>query len=118
MQLRIGRPSIVVTGLLVIGLAVLGPPSAAAHLVEVTTSLALDEAQDKEQLKDALKTEVDRVLATAIAFKPTMVALTDARQVGQRLMLRLLIADEDGERFIEELERDGDEGGAPRQIRF
>jgi hypothetical protein len=117
MSWRIGRRSILVAGMLIVVLALLGSSPAVAHVVEVTTSLAIDQVRDKAELKELLKTEVDRVLATAIAFKPTMVALTDARQVGERLMVRLLIADEEGERLIEELERDRDRTSQP-QIRL
>jgi hypothetical protein len=104
MILRIGRGSILAVGLLTAALTLMASTSAAAHVVEVTTSLSIDQVEDKAQLKEALRSEVDRVLATTIAFKPTMIALTEARQVGKRLMVRLLIADEDGERLIEELE--------------
>jgi hypothetical protein len=107
-------------GLLVASLGLLAPPDAAAHVVEVTTSLSLEQFEDKAQLKQALRAEVDRVLATTIAFTPTVVALTDARQVGERLMVRLLIADEDGERLIQELERDSDsdDTSEPRRLRL
>jgi hypothetical protein len=107
MALRIAKHSIVATGLLATSLALLTPSPVPAHVVEVTTSLSLEQVEDKTQLREALKAEVDRVLATAIAFTPTVIALTDARRVGERLMVRLLIADADGERLIEDLERDG-----------
>jgi hypothetical protein len=100
--------SILAGAMLVAGLALLGASAAAAHVVEVTTSLSMDQVQDRTKLKEALETEVNRVLATTIAFKPTVVALTGARQVGERLMVRLLIADEEGERLMQDLERDGD----------
>jgi hypothetical protein len=99
----------------------------AAHVVEVTTSLSMDEVQDRAQLKQALETEVGRVLATTIAFKPTVVALTGARRVGERLMVRLLIADEEGEQLMQALERGGrgddpdalpDDDGPPHEIRL
>ena len=109
MTFQIGRRSIVAAGLLVASLGLLGPSSVAAHVVEVTTSLSLDQVQDRAQLKEALKTEVDRVLSTAIAFTPTVVALTDARRVGERLMVKLLIADEEGEQLIQELDRGEDD---------
>jgi hypothetical protein len=105
---RLGRTAILVVGLLTVGLALLAPAPAAAHVVEVTTSLALEPDQDQAKLKEALRTEVDRVLSTTIAFKPTLVALTDARRVGERLMVRLLIADEEGEKLIREFGRGGD----------
>jgi hypothetical protein len=116
MSLRMAKRSILVVGLA--SLALLAPSWVAAHVVEVTTSLALEQVQDRAQLKEALKAEVDRVLSTAIAFTPTVVALTDARRVGERLMVRLLIADEEGEKLIEALERDGDAGTSSRPLRL
>lgn len=85
---------------------------AAAYLVEVTTSVSLanpgddterDADQLADQLKDALRSAVDDVLKEAIAFKPTLIVLTAARIVGDRLYVRLLIADQDGERIVDEL---------------
>lgn len=78
---------------------------AAAHVVQATTSLSLTDVDlhDKPELDKALKTAVDGVLRDVIAFKPTVVTLTDAQIIGHRLYLRLLIADEEGERTIEEL---------------
>ena len=128
MDPRVGRPSILAGALLLAGLALFSASPVAAHVVEVTTSLSMDEVQDRAQLKQALETEVGRVLATAIAFKPTVVALTGARQVGERLMVRLLIADEEGEQLMQALERGGgddsnadgrdDDDGPPREIRL
>jgi hypothetical protein len=128
MDPRVGRPSILAGALLLAGLALFSASPAAAHVVEVTTSLSMEEVQDRAQLKQALETEVSRVLATAIAFKPTVVALTGARQVGERLMVRLLIADEEGEQLMQALERGGggdsdadgrdDDDGPPREIRL
>jgi hypothetical protein len=46
---------------------------------------------------------VDGVLKEAIAFTPTLVVLTSAAVVGGRLYVRLLVADQDGERTFDEL---------------
>jgi hypothetical protein len=43
------------------------------------------------------------VLKDAIAFTPTMVVVTRALLVGERLYIRLLIADQDGERTFKDL---------------
>jgi hypothetical protein len=127
MDPRVGGRSILAGALLLAGLALFSASPVAAHVVEVTTSLSMDAVQDRAQLKQALETEVGRVLATAIAFKPTVVALTGARQVGERLMVRLLIADEEGEQLMQTLERGGggdndadghDDDGPPREIRL
>jgi hypothetical protein len=112
MDPRVGRRSVLTGVLLLAGLTLFAASPVAAHVVEVTTSLSMDAVQDRVQLKQALETEVGRVLATAIAFKPTMVALTGARQVGERLMVRLLIADAEGEQLMKALERGGGDGDA------
>ena len=82
-----------------------------AYIVEVTTTVALSDADDQAQLREALQAAVDSVLKDAIAFKPTLVVLTRAMVVGGRLYVRLLIADQDGEKTVEELGA-GREGGS------
>jgi len=42
-------------------------------------------------------------LKEAIAFTPTLIVLTNATVVGDRLYVRLLVADKDGERTFDEL---------------
>lgn len=75
----------------------------AAYLVEVTTSVALEVAASDEGLHDALQAAVDDVLAEAIAFRPTLILLTHAVVVGDRLIIRLLVADDEGERTFRDL---------------
>jgi hypothetical protein len=79
---------------------------ASAFLVEVTTSVALADAEDRGQLKIALQSAVDTVLNEAIAFTPTLIVLTHAVLVGDRLYVRLLVADQDGERTFNDLTPD------------
>jgi hypothetical protein len=74
---------------------------AIAYVAVVTTSVSLTSADDEAQLKTALESAVDDVLAHAIAFTPTLVALENVRVVGNRIYLLLLIADADGEKSIE-----------------
>lgn len=85
-----------------------------AYLVEVTTTVSVADTQDEAALRQALKAAVDDVLADAIAFTPTLIVLTRAMVVGDRLYVRLLIADKEGERTVEEMHRgpgaDGDRG--------
>jgi hypothetical protein len=79
-----------------------------AYLVEVTTSVAVSDAEDHAQITTALQSAVDGVLKDAIAFQPTMVVVTRALVVGERLYVRLLIADQEGERTFKDLaEPDG-----------
>jgi len=76
---------------------------AAAYVVVVTTSVAVAEAGDEAQLKTAVESAVRDVLAHAIAFTPTVVTLENARLVGDRIYLVLVVADADGEKSIEAL---------------
>lgn len=79
---------------------------ASAFVVEVTTSVAVADADDQRELKTALQAAVDNVLNDAISFTPTMVVLTHAVLVGDRLYVRLLLADQDGERTFNDLRPD------------
>ena len=93
------------TGRLGVALALLlaSASPAAAFLVEVTTSVAVEDAGDQRAMQAALASAVDGVLKEAIAFTPSLVVLTSAAVVGGRLYLRLLVADQDGERTFDEL---------------
>ena len=105
--------------------SVVAATPALAHVVEVTTALDMPDGQDPTAVKAALQAALDRVINDTIAFKPTLIALTDARVMGEKLLVRLLIADADGERMLRDL-RDGDTGSAspdedelqPRAIRI
>ena len=76
---------------------------AAAFVVEVTTSVDVDDAEDNGQLTDALQTAVGQVLSEAFAFTPTVIVLTHAVVKGNRLYVRLLLADRDGEQTFNDL---------------
>jgi hypothetical protein len=85
-------------------LALLGLAApASAYLVEVTTSVAVSDADDQAKITTAVQSAVDDVLRDAIAFTPTMVVLTRALVIGERLYIRLLIADRDGEETVKDL---------------
>jgi hypothetical protein len=79
---------------------------ASAFVVEVTTSVAVADADDQRQLKTALQAAVDNVLSDAISFTPTMIVLTHAVLVGDRLYVRLLLADQEGEQTFKDLKPD------------
>jgi hypothetical protein len=84
-----------------------------AFIVEVTTSVAVSDADDHATIKSAVQSAVDGVLKDAIAFTPTMVVLTRALVVGERLYIRLLIADQEGEKTFKDLaEPDDDARGS------
>jgi hypothetical protein len=86
-----------------LALVALTASPAAAYLIEVTTSIPFTGTEDRQALQSALMTAVDGVLKEAIAFAPTLVVLTHAARVGDRLYVRLLVADSDGERTFDEL---------------
>lgn len=91
----------IVAGLALVLLALAPPVS--ANVVEVTTSVALADVRDDDQLASAIKSAVSHALSQAIAFTPTVVALTNAAVIGERLYLRVLAADEDGEKTLGDL---------------
>ena len=118
---RIARS--LVAGALVLGSVMVATP-APAHVVEVTTAVEMPDSKDSGAMKEALQKAVERVIADTIAFKPTMVALTDARVMGEKLLVRLLIADADGERMLKDLRDDSgsaspdEDEGQPREIKI
>src|ERR1043166_2997446 len=119
--LGIGPP--LVAGAIALG-AVMAASPARAHMVEVTTSVDMPESQDSGAMKAALQKAVERVLNDTIAFKPTLIALTGARVMGEKLLVRLLIADADGERMLKDLREDSgsaspdQDEGQPRQTKI
>lgn len=90
----------------IVALACLVAP-AAAKVVEVTAWVPVQEAKDADQLRAAVKAAVDEALSNAISFTPTLVALTNAQVIGERLYLRILLADDEGQRMLEDLEEVG-----------
>jgi hypothetical protein len=82
-------------------LVLLTSSGAAGHLVEITTSVAVTGQEDRSTLASAVMTAVDAALKDAIAFTPTLIVLTEATVVGDRLFLRLLVADQEGERTFD-----------------
>ncbi|PYN83350.1 MAG: hypothetical protein DMD96_02515 [Candidatus Rokuibacteriota bacterium] len=85
-----------------LAIAVFADP-AAAYVVEITTSIPVASAVDDAQFRDALHSAIDDVLHNAIAFTPTIVTLQNARVVGDRIYILLLIADGDGEETMKRL---------------
>jgi hypothetical protein len=105
-----GHMKTLVVGTLAILAIVCCATPAIAHVVEVITFVSMASAGDDAQLEAALVKAVETVLRTTIAFAPTLVALTEARTRGDRLYVRLLIADADGEATLKDLT--GDEAPA------
>jgi hypothetical protein len=89
----------------ILGLVVLTTTSpAAAYIIEALTSISADEAVDKETLENAIRAAVDDVAAHAVAFTPTVVSLREAKLIGGRIYLFVLLADAAGEAEMQVLE--------------
>jgi hypothetical protein len=73
---------------------------AMAYVVEITTSIELANATDQAKLRQALESAIEDVLHNAIAFAPTVVTVQNARIMGDRIYILLLIADADGEKAL------------------
>jgi len=87
-----------------LGLALVATASPArAYVIEALTSIPVDEAADKETLVQAIRAAVDDIATHAVAFRPTMVAVREAKLVGDRIYLFILLADSAGEAEIEVL---------------
>jgi len=68
-----------------------------AYVVTVATSIPARSLADDADLKAALRSAVEDVLRNAIAFAPTFVTVENARIVGDRLYILIVIGDDDGE---------------------
>ena len=89
----------------ILGLVVLTTTSpAAAYIIEALTSISADEAVDKETLENAIRAAVDDVAAHAVGFTPTVVSLREAKLIGGRIYLFVLLADAAGEAEMHVLE--------------
>jgi hypothetical protein len=86
---------------------------AMAYVVVVTTSIPMTSLSDEAELKTAVSSAVDDVLAHAIGFTPTVVTLEGVRVVGDRIHLLLIVADADGEKSIEGLTPDEEHSTDP-----
>jgi hypothetical protein len=81
---------------------------AAAHVVQVTTAVDLTDIRSPHDFERALQAAVEQAAHDAIAFEPTVVALTGARVLGDRVLVSVLFADEDGKAMLESLGAGGD----------
>jgi hypothetical protein len=76
---------------------------AAAYVIEALASIPAGEAADKPALEKAIRAAVDDIATHAVAFTPTVVSLREAKLVGDRIYLFVLLADAAGEAEIEVL---------------
>ena len=83
------------------------PRSADAYIIEALTSIPVDPSADKESVEKAVLAAVDDVATHAVAFEPAVVSLREAKQIGGRIYLFVLIADRAGQAEIEAMETGG-----------
>jgi hypothetical protein len=85
-------------------------------VVEAITAISAVEGEDRARLDAAIQAAVDDVAAHAVAFTPTVVALLDAKLIGDRIFLFVLLADREGEEAVKVLleERPADGPNVPR----
>ena len=116
------RVRAVTLGLLTLAATALASP-AMAYVIELTTSIDLTDVADKAKLRQAVESAVQDVLANAISFSPTLVTVQNARVVGDRMYLLLLIVDAAGEQALETMagdeaaSRDSEDATMPRSDR-
>ena len=84
-----------------LGLALLTTASpATAYIVGALTSIRAEDAADDATLEKAIRATVDDVATHAVAFTPTVVSLIEAKLVGDRIYLLVLLADQAGEKEL------------------
>ena len=85
---------------------------AAAFVIEALTSIPADRAQDKAALEGAIQAAVDDVATHAVAFIPTIVSLREAKLIGDRIYLFVLVTDSAGEEELAVLQAYSDSSSA------
>ena len=84
-----------------LGLALLTTASpATAYIVGALTSIQAEDAADNATLEKAIRAAVDDVATHAVAFTPTVVSLIEAKLVGDRIYLLVLLVDRVGEEEV------------------
>ena len=87
-----------------VGLALLAVAAPApAYVVEAVTTISAAEGEDRTRLDGAIQAAIEDVAAHAVAFTPTLVALLDAKLIGDWIFLFVLLADREGEQTIKVL---------------
>jgi hypothetical protein len=84
--------------------------TASAYVVAVPTSFSTADISKTADLAAKLESAVDDVVSHAISFTPTFVTVQNARVVGDRIFILLLIGDEEGAKMLQMFAADaGDE---------
>ena len=100
-----------------VGLALLAVAAPApAYVVEAVTTISAAEGEDPTRLDGAIQAAIDDGAAHAVAFMPTVVALLDAKLIGDRIFLFVLLADREGEQTIKVLLKERLASGGPRML--
>jgi len=76
---------------------------AAAYVVAVTTSIPAQSVADDDDFETALKSAIDDILQHVVAFSPTFVTVQNARAVGGRVYILLVIGDDEGAAMLNAL---------------
>src|SRR5262249_40231254 len=76
---------------------------AAAYVVAVTTSIPAQSVADDNDFEAALKSAIDDVLQHVVAFSPTFITVQNARAVGGRVYILLVIGDDEGAAMLNAL---------------
>ena len=82
---------------------------AAAHVVQVTTTIDIGDVKSPHDFEHALQAAVEDAANEAIGFDPTIVALTGMRVVGDQVVVGILFADDAGKEMLEGLANGGSE---------
>ena len=83
---------------------------AAAHVVQVTTTIDIADVKSPHDFERALEAAVETAAKEAIRFEPAVVALTGMRLIGDHVLVGVLFADEAGKAMLEALgQADADE---------
>src|SRR5438445_13635323 len=90
---------------------------AAAHVVQVTTAIDIADVKSPHEFERALRAAVEKAAHEAIAFEPSVVALTGVRIIGDRVLVGVLFADEDGREMLEALGRGGHDADDDLDVR-
>ena len=101
--------------LAILGLVLLTPGPASAYIIEALTSIPSAKGADKTTLEKAIRAAVDDVATHGVGFRPTVVSLREAKLIGSRIYLFVLITDAAGEEELEVLKTESAwPGSAPR----
>jgi hypothetical protein len=90
---------------------------AAAHVVQVTTAIDIADVKSPHEFERVLEAAVEKAANEAIAFEPSLVALTGMRIVGDRVLIGVLFADDAGKEMLEGLGRGGDDAADDLDVR-